>query len=315
MLFSVAICTYNPRPEYLARVLAALRAQTMPLSQWELLLIDNASTTATARETGLAWHPAARHVLEPTLGQAHARLRAIKEATGEILVFVDDDNVLAPDYLEHTAAIAATHSWLGAWGAGRIVGDFEEPPPEWTQPFHGLLAISEIARDSWANSLGSSNTPYGAGLCIRLPLAQAHAQRLEANPQGFAFGRKGHQAFVSHEDIHIASVAIDLGLGVGRFKRLSFTHLIPPSRLTVEYLERLVEGSYFAETLFYHRLGQPLPIAPDSFFQRLALWRYERTLDPRARRVRAAQRRGRARAYEEIARLPAAAPIAQPPAA
>jgi hypothetical protein len=40
---SVVICTHNSRLIYLRRVLEALRSQTLPLEQWELLLIDNAT--------------------------------------------------------------------------------------------------------------------------------------------------------------------------------------------------------------------------------------------------------------------------------
>jgi glycosyltransferase involved in cell wall biosynthesis len=43
---SVIICTHNPRPHYLSRVPAALRSQTLPMEQWELLVIDNASHEA-----------------------------------------------------------------------------------------------------------------------------------------------------------------------------------------------------------------------------------------------------------------------------
>jgi glycosyltransferase involved in cell wall biosynthesis len=39
---SVVICTHNSRRGYLVRVLDALKAQTLPREQWELLLIDNA---------------------------------------------------------------------------------------------------------------------------------------------------------------------------------------------------------------------------------------------------------------------------------
>src|SRR5258708_24159047 len=42
--FSVIICAHNPRPQYLRRVLEALRSQTLPKQEWELLLIDNLSS-------------------------------------------------------------------------------------------------------------------------------------------------------------------------------------------------------------------------------------------------------------------------------
>jgi cellulose synthase/poly-beta-1,6-N-acetylglucosamine synthase-like glycosyltransferase len=40
---SVVIPTHNPRMDYLARVLEALRAQTLPREQWEIIVVDNGS--------------------------------------------------------------------------------------------------------------------------------------------------------------------------------------------------------------------------------------------------------------------------------
>ena len=43
MQLSVIICCHNPRRDYLARVLEALKAQTLSTNNWELLVVDNAS--------------------------------------------------------------------------------------------------------------------------------------------------------------------------------------------------------------------------------------------------------------------------------
>src|SRR5258706_13145188 len=96
---SVIICTHNPRADYLKRVLGALKAQTLPKEQWELLLIDNASKESISKLCDLTWHPQARHVREDELGLTAARLRGIAESMGNVLVFIDDDNLLEEDYL------------------------------------------------------------------------------------------------------------------------------------------------------------------------------------------------------------------------
>ena len=46
MELSVIICTHNPRLDYLGRVLDALREQTLGKEQWELVVVDNASTSS-----------------------------------------------------------------------------------------------------------------------------------------------------------------------------------------------------------------------------------------------------------------------------
>jgi len=64
MLFeiSVVICSHNPRVDYLARMLGALQAQTLPSSDWELLFVDNASSSRLEDICDLSWHPNARYI-------------------------------------------------------------------------------------------------------------------------------------------------------------------------------------------------------------------------------------------------------------
>src|SRR5882724_1632506 len=140
---SVIICTHNPRENYLRRVLDALRAQTLPLADWELLLVDNASEKPLAGRIDLSWHPNARHLREEKTGKTHALLRGIAGFTGELLVIVDDDNVLRADYLQTCLKVAADYPWLGAW-SGSCIPEFEtEPPPE-LRPWLAGLVIEKL---------------------------------------------------------------------------------------------------------------------------------------------------------------------------
>src|SRR5215472_13106955 len=104
---SVVICTHNPREDYLKRVLEALQVQTLPIEQWELLLVDNASKESLDGKWDLTWHPKARCIRENQLGLTPARLRGIREAHADVLVFVDDDNLLASDYLEQAGVVSS----------------------------------------------------------------------------------------------------------------------------------------------------------------------------------------------------------------
>src|SRR3954468_7009251 len=96
---SVVICTHNPRPDYLYRVIDSLKAQTLPRHRWELLVVDNASAKLPIEARDLAWHPSAGIAREEALGLTAARIRGIALTAGDLIVFVDDDNVLASDYL------------------------------------------------------------------------------------------------------------------------------------------------------------------------------------------------------------------------
>lgn len=235
---SVIICTHNPRKHYLARVLNALQMQTLSTDSWELLLVDNASENNLALEVDLSWHPKSRHIREEELGLTAARLRGIAESTSEIIIFVDDDNVLDEDYLEVALRISKDFPFLGAWG-GQTLPEFEVPPPEWTKPFWGYLAIRELDRDRWSNLLHQfETTPHGAGICIRREVAEKYAANVKLDPIRSKLGRKGaidkDQILLACEDTDLAYTACDVGLGTGLFKALKLAHLIPANRLTQE---------------------------------------------------------------------------------
>jgi hypothetical protein len=246
---SVIICTHNPRPDYLRRVLDALKAQTLPTEQWELLLIDNASKESLGKNWDLSWHPHARHIREDELGLTPARLRGIKGSTGELLVFVDDDNVLAANYLEMSGKIAGEFPQIGAFG-GSIKGEFEISPPDWITPYFEGLVVCELDRDYWSNSGGWSRAcPYGAGLCVRHGVAKDYAQKVSGNELRKLLDRSG-TGMGSGGDSDLAWCAIDLGMGTGRFKALKVLHLIPKKRLTEDYIIRLCAGFAAAGEIF-----------------------------------------------------------------
>lgn len=295
---SVIICAHNPRPDYLRRALAALESQTLPRAQWELILVDNASSPALAGAFPLAWHPRGRHVREESIGLVNARLCGIAAATGEVIVFVDDDNVLAPDYLERTAEIARDYPFLGAWG-GRITGEFESPPPEWMRRYYHLLALRDFSRDQWSNRTDNIEAvPCGAGLCIRTDIARAYAENVKSSPRRASLGRTGG-TLSSCEDTDMALLACDRGLGTGIFTRLHLAHLIPTTRLGPEYLVRLAEGmmrSYLLMMSLRHPVEVRRTSRVERWFNVYRRWR----MRPEVRQIHDAELRGEMQAYRQL---------------
>lgn len=245
---SVITCTHNPRPHYLQATLAGLADQTLPRDQWEFLLVDNASESGRFGQVDLTWHSGGRLIREEKLGLTPARLRGIREAKGELLVFVDDDNVLASDFLVQAWEVFRHRPYLGAW-SGQCHPRFDEPPPEWTRRYWGNLVIREFASDRWSNLPRLPETmPCGAGLCVRRAVAERYVQLHEQGLRGFQFDRSG-SSLISGGDNDLAACGCDLGLGVGLVAALHLTHLIPPDRLTVAYLSRLAEGISFSSVM------------------------------------------------------------------
>src|SRR5579862_3928102 len=94
---SVAICTYN-RPAMLSEVLQCLALQENASHlKWEILVIDN-HPGATARTVVENYCSEAlsriRYIHEGTPGLSRARNRAIHEARGAVIAFLDDDVVV-----------------------------------------------------------------------------------------------------------------------------------------------------------------------------------------------------------------------------
>lgn len=238
---SVVIPTYNPRPHVFRAVLDALRGQTLPLTDWELIVVDNGSRPAVKTLVDLSWHPAARCVREERPGNHHARARALRESRGELVVNVDDDNALDPDYLERALRIAREWPHLGVWG-GRIHAEFETPPPDWLMAHGHHLAICHLERPVWSSFVDDRVMPYGAGMCVRRPVVLAYLERFDTG-DFHQLGRREGGGFVAGEDQVIAYTASGLGLAIGRFPQLEMRHHISPRRYDPKYLAKLVRGN------------------------------------------------------------------------
>ncbi|MHB8865675.1 MAG: glycosyltransferase family 2 protein, partial [Pirellulaceae bacterium] len=93
---TVAICTKD-RPACLRRCLLSLldaqRTSDSPGLAWDVLVIDNASTNSATQEV-VAQFPNCRYISEVRPGLNFARNRALHEAQGELLAYLDDDVVV-----------------------------------------------------------------------------------------------------------------------------------------------------------------------------------------------------------------------------
>ncbi len=303
---SVIVCSHNPTPAYLNRVLNALKSQTLPLEQWELLLVDNASQKSLAESIDLNWHPNARHIFEEQLGLVHARLCALKESRGKLCVFVDDDNVLDSDYLRFAVEIWEACPMVGAW-SGQIVPDFVQgAPEEWTRPMWGLLALDEFDNDVWSNIDMHETMPVGAGMCIRKEVGQKYVNLLETDNRRLLLGRRGKtgQALLSNEDTDMALSALDIGLGIGKFTRLKLTHIIPASRLTEEYLLKIIKGIVYSMKILHYLRGRPQVSEVLSWRRRVRIFLYNTfIMTPLERKCMLATKEAQALADQQIQAL------------
>ncbi len=237
---SVIICSYNPRQNVFSRVLDGLRGQTMDLFSWQLIVVDNASDTSIDSQFSISWHPHGRIVREMEQGLIYARRKGIMEAKAEVLIFVDDDNVLDPEYLSQVLFLSRKHPSIGVFG-GQVIPEFEENPKPWIKPYIGYLAIREFSQDYWGNVIRNDNYPVGAGMIIRKNIALLFCKKFEENVEYQNLGRKKND-LQSGEDIEMVFTALDHGYEIGLFSSLKLIHIIPASRVQEAYMLSLMTG-------------------------------------------------------------------------
>lgn len=125
---SVIICTYN-RAAFLKQVLESLRSQTLPQSDFEIILIDDGSSDNT-RETAEPFRSCLplKYFYQRNAGLASAKNHGIFAAQGRVVLFLDDDDITMPSLLEEHMKTHRTYPQdnyavlhYTAWGPDLIV--------------------------------------------------------------------------------------------------------------------------------------------------------------------------------------------------
>ena len=160
---TVAICTYD-RPGLLGQTLQTVVTQNYPSALFELLVIDNNSPPQTRAVVESFQHhtPAPKWILETAQGLSHARNRGIQEATGEIIVFADDDILAQPEWLREMVRLflPTTTGRIGAVG-GTVLPIFPDGCPTWCQRY-----IHPLRYGDHPHLLNEGQEPMGASLAV-----------------------------------------------------------------------------------------------------------------------------------------------------
>jgi glycosyltransferase involved in cell wall biosynthesis len=112
---TIAICTKD-RPDHLANLLKSLQTSIVAAARrgvaLEIIVVDNAPSGDRTRQTALSF-PGTRYVLEPKPGLNFARNRAVLEAHGEWVAFMDDDVTADAGWLDGFLDAAVTYADAG----------------------------------------------------------------------------------------------------------------------------------------------------------------------------------------------------------
>lgn len=246
---SVVICTYN-RATSLAETLDSVNACDMPAGcDVELVLIDNNSnddTTAVCEGFAPRARMPFRRILETTQGLSFARNRGIQEATGDVIIFTDDDVLVNATWLTTYAAE------FGEFGAdcafGRVHPDWRGTRPEW---FHKFLRPAYALLDYGDERFVVTTTQhefFGANFAVRRELLR--------DMGGFdvKLGRTKGKLFIG-EETRVFLELIRRACRIVYNPAIEVYHVIEERRKEKAYMFRYYHDT--AESLVYAALQAP----------------------------------------------------------
>ncbi len=223
--FSIAIPTYNGGDRLPLVLEQLLSLHCPPDFTWEVIVVDNNSCDHTkdvveAFQGNWPEQVSLTYLFEERQGLTFARQRAIDEAAGEWVAFLDDDTLPADDWLmaAHQFAQQQNGASMGAFG-GQIHGDYAVSPPDGFSRIASFLAIREAGPEPFRYAPERLNLPPGAGLVLR---RQAW---LDCIPVDLACTRG------SGEDFELSMYLHRAGWEIWYNPAMHLTHRIPASRL------------------------------------------------------------------------------------
>jgi glycosyltransferase involved in cell wall biosynthesis len=230
LTLTAAICTRN-RASWTRLALESLLAQDLGPERLDILVVDNGSTDDTLdvlREVADR-HPTVRWCSEEAVGLSRARNRAIDEARGEVIAFIDDDAEASPSWAStHLAAFVADETVVAT--GGRITLAWPGERPTWLADEHESM-YSGLDLGTEAQPFELPRFPFGANMAIRRTAFDT-VGRFSTE-----LGRQG-TSLVSGEERDLFERLYRIGGRVLYLPMASVVHHVLPDRATRAWLLR-----------------------------------------------------------------------------
>lgn len=269
MKISLAICTWN-RSRLLKQTLDSIVAMDKPSEiDWELVVVDNRSTDDTlkviqAYQSSLP----IKYVFEAQQGHSASRNAAIREMTGDYVLWTDNDVEVDSDWLNAYAQGFAEHPRAAFFG-GRITPVFEAGIPKWIDATWEKCKPVFAARDLGNSQvpLGNGVYPYGANFAIRADVQQ----EFQYDSQ---LGRKA-SGMLGEDEISVLRKIDQAGHTGVWLPRASLKHIIPADRATTQYIANYFTGQGQTNIL-QGKVQKTVEVAKQEFLKNRLAWRIKR---------------------------------------
>lgn len=234
MRFSFITCTYN-RDKYIGQTLQSVCNQTYADNNHEIIVIDNNSSdnTPSICEEFRAKYPNKnfRYFKEMNQGLSFALNRGIKEAQGEYLIFVDDDETIIPEHLERLDNHLRTYPEAVLCGTP-VIPVYEIPEPKWMSRFTQRLIGGYFDQGKEVKILEAKNYPGTGHTIIKKELYERYGN------YNTELGRKG-TSLIGAEDKDIFNRLKNNNIVCYYLPDIPIYHHIPPNKMTDEFFHKL----------------------------------------------------------------------------
>lgn len=231
---SVIICTYR-NPLLLRECLISVLEQDIPSTQFEVLVVDNNSqdTTQAVVDDLCKQHPNMHYLLEHSQGLSFARNKGIRESSGEIVVFTDDDAIVEKNWITNLTKCFKLSNDIWAVG-GKTLPLWRTTRPEWiTDDMLVSLSIRDYGEEprylEWPERI------IGVNCAFRKYIFQKTGYFDEQ------LGRKGDTLY-DQEDIEIQRIIHQLGKKIFYGPDAVAWHVITEHRTSIEYFNKRTDG-------------------------------------------------------------------------
>lgn len=234
-MLTVIICTYN-RAKYIGPLLESIAANDLKKNEYEIVLVDNNSTDNTREkcEAFAATHKDVnfRYVVEPEQGLSAARNKGIKEAIGDVIVYIDDDALVDTWYLRTVSEYMSAHPEIDAVG-GPIIPLYEDTEePKWMTRYTKELLCGYLYFGDEERPFPGERYPGGGNAAYRAKVFN------QVGLFNTALGRKGN-GLMGSEEKDIFDKMKAQGMRFMYLPKMILHHIIPQKKLERDYFDRL----------------------------------------------------------------------------
>ena len=246
---SVIVCTYN-RCALMREAILSLLEQDIDKNSYEIIVVDNNSTDDTkhvVEEISKGEMPVLKYIREDRQGLSYARNRGAREASGEIVAYIDDDAIAEKGWLKGLLDVYRNFPDAGIVG-GRIDPVWLHEKPSWiTKNMEVAYTILNYGNE--IKEISFPKTPFGANLSVKRDVF------LSLGGFSTQLGRKA-ASLISNEELYLCYLVEQ------NDKKLYYTpnavvhHKVFPERLNRRFLFKRAYAQGISNILLERELKQ-----------------------------------------------------------